>query len=82
MTNATLEAPAQKEEQTDILTVSDRCDECGSQAYVGVRFVNTGYELMFCAHHYTAYKSKLENSDIKVIDERHKLSDKRLDVSA
>ncbi len=32
------------------LTVADRCDRCGSQAYVRVR-LHSGGELLFCGHH-------------------------------
>jgi hypothetical protein len=82
MDNATLEAPAQTEELTDTLTTYDRCDACGSQAYVRVEFTDKNHELLFCSHHYKSYAEKLATSNIKVINESHKLSDKRLDVSA
>ena len=50
--------------QTDIkqerqIKVADRCDRCGSQAFVLVKGVSG--ELFFCAHHYTKHE---------VIDER------------
>ncbi|HEY5516069.1 MAG TPA: hypothetical protein VIK12_07675 [Pengzhenrongella sp.] len=32
------------------LTAADRCDRCGSQAYVRIR-LHSGGELFFCAHH-------------------------------
>jgi hypothetical protein len=44
---ATKEESIQKEWK---LTALDRCDKCGSQAYVQI-FGSTG-DLLFCAHHY------------------------------
>ena len=82
MDNATLEAPALKEELSDTLTVSDRCDGCGSQAYVRIEFNQKGHDLLFCSHHFNSYFVKLSKLDVTVINETHKLSDKRLDVSA
>jgi hypothetical protein len=32
------------------LTAHDRCDKCGSQAWVRVLLLS-GFELMFCSHH-------------------------------
>ena len=58
-------------EHSNVLIISDRCDQCGAQAYVGVLF-GVG-DLLFCAHHYKKYAAKLEAVSIKVIDERWKL---------
>lgn len=64
------------------LSVSDRCDYCGSQAYVMVRGVSG--ELIFCAHDYTKIlssetgKAKLEAFAYEIIDERDKLIENRL----
>jgi hypothetical protein len=41
------------------LTVADRCDACGAQAYIRVGLA-TG-ELLFCAHHGNENKAKLES---------------------
>ena len=35
---------------TDTLSAFDRCDACGSQAYV--QALGTTGDLLFCAHHY------------------------------
>lgn len=45
-------ATKKKKEETKeyLLTVNDRCDSCGGQAYIAV--TGTTGELMFCAHHY------------------------------
>ena len=64
-----------------VLTMQDRCDSCGSQAYVKVTGV-TG-ELMFCAHHYSKImnsesgKVAMEKFAYETIDERGFISDKR-----
>ncbi len=40
------------------LSAADRCDRCGSQAYVRAR-LHTGGELLFCAHHGRQHLPKL-----------------------
>lgn len=80
-TEAVAEAPEQAAEKSDILTVSDRCDLCGSQAYVQV-LLSTG-DLNFCAHHFTKNEEKLTHIAQAVLDERYKLyQTAKLDVSA
>lgn len=70
------------EEKQSTLNVIDRCDSCGSQAYVLVRGVSG--ELMFCAHDYNKImssevgKAKLESFAFETIDERDKLEENRL----
>ncbi len=51
MTTAT--APTQA-----ALTAVDRCDRCGAQAYLRVE-LQTGGELLFCAHHAREHGDKL-----------------------
>ena len=47
-----------------LLTAADRCDRCGAQAYVRAR-LNTGGELLFCAHHGREHLPKLrEHAEI------------------
>lgn len=59
------------------ITIHDRCDACGAQAYVIVTGV-TG-ELMFCGHHYgkimdsESGKKAMEEFAFKVVDERDRL---------
>ena len=60
----TAEAPAQER----VLNVIDRCDACGSQAFVLVKLISG--ELMFCGHHYNKYQVKLDNNSYSIIDER------------
>lgn len=43
---------------TQPLTAADRCDRCGAQAYVRV-LLNSGGELLFCAHHARVNEDKL-----------------------
>ena len=53
------------------LSDRDRCDRCGSQAYVQVT-VPTG-QLLFCAHHFQAFEARLRPIAISVLDERDRL---------
>lgn len=62
------------EEQSDILNTSDRCDRCGSQAYVYTEGVSGS--LMWCRHHYIKYQDKLSPWAFEVIDETYKINQK------
>jgi hypothetical protein len=55
-----------------VLTAGDRCDRCGAQAYLRVE-INTGGELLFCAHHAREHGEKLREVAATVHDETHKL---------
>jgi len=63
--------------QNKIITAEDRCDSCGSQAYVKVTGV-TG-ELTFCAHHYSKImntksgKAAMEKFAYDIVDNREQL---------
>jgi hypothetical protein len=60
-----------------VLTAADRCDSCGSQAYVQIRGISG--ELMFCGHHYNeASGDKLTAFAFDIIDERERLIENRL----
>ena len=54
------------------LTALDRCDRCGAQAYLRVE-LQTGGELLFCAHHAREHGDKLREVAANVVDETHKL---------
>jgi hypothetical protein len=54
------------------LTASDRCDRCGAQAYLRVE-LQSGGELLFCAHHAREHGDKLREVAASVTDETHKL---------
>lgn len=55
------------------LTVADRCDRCGAQAYLRVTLPSGG-ELLFCAHHARAHEDKLKQVALRIHDESSKIS--------
>lgn len=57
------------------LTAADRCDRCGAQAYLRVE-LQSGGELLFCAHHAREHGDKLKEIAVTVVDETGKLTDK------
>jgi hypothetical protein len=75
-----------KEEESKIeewkLTAFDRCDRCGSQAYVKI-LGHTG-ELLFCSHHYNKIVNnpdgytKMMSFMYAILDERERLVENRL----
>ena len=56
---------------TEPLTVADRCDRCGAQAYVRVQL--TVGELLFCAHHAREHAPKFAELATFVQDETDRL---------
>ena len=57
---------------TEPLTVADRCDRCGAQAYV--RVVLPSGELLFCAHHAREHAPKFAEMATLVQDETDRLA--------
>lgn len=56
------------------LTAYDRCDKCGSQAYVRI-VVSLGYDLLLCGHHWQVNKTTVEElNDAHVYSELDKLT--------
>ncbi|MBA2952415.1 hypothetical protein GON03_20555 [Nocardioides sp. MAH-18] len=55
------------------LSAADRCDRCGAQAYLRVE-LQSGGELLFCAHHAREHGDKLKEIAASVQDETHKLA--------
>ncbi|TIC85416.1 hypothetical protein [Nocardioides sp. GY 10127] len=55
------------------LTAADRCDRCGAQAYLRVE-LQSGGELLFCAHHAREHGDKIKAMAATVVDETHKLT--------
>jgi hypothetical protein len=55
------------------LTAEDRCDRCGAQAYLRVH-LQSGGELLFCAHHAREHGDALQQVASSMDDETHKLS--------
>ncbi|WP_102508442.1 DUF7455 domain-containing protein [Sanguibacter massiliensis] len=53
------------------LTVADRCDRCGAQAYVRVT-LPVG-ELLFCAHHSRAHADAYASVALEIQDETDRL---------
>ena len=56
---------------TQPLTVADRCDRCGAQAYVRVTMPSG--ELLFCAHHARAHATAYADIATHVQDETDRL---------
>jgi hypothetical protein len=54
------------------LSAADRCDRCGAQAYLKVE-LQSGGELLFCAHHAREHGDKLREVAAHVVDETDKL---------
>ncbi len=52
----------------DNLTVADRCDKCGAQAYVTVALLHG--DLMFCAHDFRIHEASIMHSAVGILDER------------
>lgn len=61
------------DQEFSILTVHDRCDRCGAQAYVLVIF-ESEQSLTFCGHHWNQYGNKLIEIAVDVVDETDKLN--------
>ena len=58
-------------EQERVINISDRCDRCGSRAYVWANGVSG--DLFFCAHHFGKHESAIRNYAFEIIDERDAL---------
>ncbi|UJH71290.1 hypothetical protein [Ornithinimicrobium sp. INDO-MA30-4] len=55
------------------LTVADRCDRCGAQAYVRARLAGD-LQLLFCAHHGREHNDKLRDMEnVEITDESDRL---------
>jgi hypothetical protein len=59
---------------TSPLTAADRCDRCGAQAYVRA-VMGSGFELLFCAHHWRDNEARLREVAIDIHDESPRLAD-------
>ncbi len=67
MTNTvTSEAPAG--DALAPLTASDRCDRCSAAAQVRA-VLPSGFELLFCGHHFSEHKAKLETQGATITGE-------------
>ena len=59
---------------TDILNATDRCDNCGSQAFYWVNGV--AGDLMFCRHHFLRDERKIRAYAFEIVDETYKLNER------
>lgn len=59
---------------TPATTAEDRCDRCGAQAYLRVE-LQSGGELLFCAHHAREHGDKIREIAVSVVDETHRLAE-------
>ena len=59
---------------TAALSAADRCDRCGAQAYLRVE-LQSGGELLFCAHHARQHGDKLKQIAVNLVDETDRLTD-------
>ncbi len=55
------------------LTAADRCDRCGAQAYVRAT-LDSGLDLLFCAHHFHENEARLREVAIRIHDESNRLA--------
>lgn len=56
------------------LKKNDRCDSCGSEAFVLVKMING--ELLFCGHHYMKNQKALNSQSYEIVDEREYINNK------
>jgi hypothetical protein len=56
------------------LNSSDRCDACGSQAYVWANGVSG--DLLFCRHHFLKNEEEIRAWAFEIIDESYKANHK------
>lgn len=67
MNDTIAEAEVEAPSQIPTLTTADRCDLCGSRAYVQVTF-STG-DLLFCGHHSKKFATKIEETGTIKVDD-------------
>ncbi|MDQ6895019.1 MAG: hypothetical protein M3171_00170 [Actinomycetota bacterium] len=58
------------------LSAADRCDRCGAQAYIRAR-LESGGELLFCAHHGRQHLPQLQAHASEIHDETERLTEER-----
>jgi len=61
---------------SDTLNNTDRCDQCGAQAFVWVNMPNSKAGLLYCGHHFNRNEEGLREYAIDIIDERYKINSK------
>ena len=58
------------------LSLADRCDRCGAQAYVRAT-LPSGSDLVFCGHHGNEHRADLLVAGAGIVDETDRLTTKR-----
>jgi hypothetical protein len=75
------DVPLERSNTMDALISTDRCDSCGSQAYV--RFTKGEQELDFCGHHTNKYGDALDKAGWGIkVDTRELLTRRAVGVEA
>lgn len=69
-----LETKVESKQEEINLTVSDRCDSCGAQAFVYVK--GLAGELYFCGHHFAKNEDKLKSWAFTILDQRDRINKK------
>lgn len=57
-----------------VLTLADRCDLCGAQAFIVAFYPSS--ELMFCGHHGVKFMAKLVEGALDIYDGRAEINEK------
>lgn len=57
------------------LTLADRCDRCGAQAFASSHHGTHG-SLLFCGHHFAKHEAGLIGAGFEIQDERHRINEK------
>ena len=65
--------PVPTETPSPVLTLSDRCDSCGAQAFVRAT-MPSGTQLLFCGHHGNAHRASLLGAGADLLDETDRLT--------
>lgn len=71
-TQSDMEVSGLTERFRNPLTLSDRCDECGAQAFVRV-FLPSG-DLLFCGHHFAEKEPTFVARGYEIQDERDRIN--------
>lgn len=74
LTESPIEDVEVEEPLSDVLNHSDRCDQCGAQAFVWVAMPKAESGLLFCSHHFNRNEEILKKVWVGYIDERYKIN--------
>lgn len=70
----TEETKTEEIKETRTLTLGDRCDSCGAEAFVWVNGISG--DLLFCAHHFNKWEDKIREFAYEIVDERNWINKK------